>query len=87
MTLDMGNRLKKMKSYALDQALLARLEAWRQAQTVAPPATAIIEAGLRMFLDAHEGRFVGDVFVRSDPRERELKTLAQELAKKSTRKK
>lgn len=54
MTLPMGNRLKKMKSYALPPELLERLEAYRLAQVVPPSATSVLEAALRMFLDAQK---------------------------------
>lgn len=46
----MGNRLKKMKSWALDPDLLEELEAWRMSQAIPPATTQIVEAALRMFL-------------------------------------
>jgi Arc/MetJ-type ribon-helix-helix transcriptional regulator len=47
-------RLKKMVSYALDPALLARLDEWLARQDVAPSKTAVIEAALRAWLDERE---------------------------------
>lgn len=49
----MGNRLKKMKTYALDPDMLDRLEAFRSAQVVPPPATSVLEKALEKFLAEH----------------------------------
>ena len=49
-------RLKKMVSFALDPALLKRLEAWAIKQEFPPTKTAMLEAALREFLDAREKR-------------------------------
>ena len=49
-------RLKKMTSYALDPALLKRLNAWLSKQEFPPTKTAVVEAALREFLDAREKR-------------------------------
>ena len=47
-------RLKKMVSYALDPALLQRLDDWLARQEVAPSKTAVIEAALKAWLDERE---------------------------------
>lgn len=47
-------RLKKMVSYALDPALLQRLDEWMARQEVAPSKTAVIEAALKAWLDDRE---------------------------------
>ncbi len=47
-------RLKKMVSYALDPALLQRLDEWLARQEVAPSKTAVIEAALKAWLDDRE---------------------------------
>lgn len=44
-------RTKKMVSYALDPALLGRLESWIAKQEIPPKKTAVIEEALRQFLD------------------------------------
>ena len=52
--MDSMPRLKKMTSYALDPALLKRMDAWLSKQEFPPTKTAVIEAALREFLDARE---------------------------------
>lgn len=47
-------RLKKMVSFALDPALLKRLDDWLALQEAAPSKTAVIEAALRAWLDERE---------------------------------
>lgn len=49
-------RLKKMVTYALDPALLGRLDTWLAAQDPPPSKTAVIEAALRAWLDVKESR-------------------------------
>jgi hypothetical protein len=49
-------RLKKMVTYALDPALLERLEKWIARQEVKTSKTAVLEAALAAWLDAKEGR-------------------------------
>ena len=52
--MDMVVRNKKMVSYALDPDLLARLDAWLAKQEFPPSKTAVVEAALKMFLDARD---------------------------------
>lgn len=47
-------RTKKMVSFALDPALLARLDGWIERQELSPTKTAVIELALREFLDRRE---------------------------------
>jgi len=47
-------RQKIMRSYALDPALLERLEKWLAQQNPPPSRTGVIEAALREFLNARE---------------------------------
>lgn len=54
--MDTMTRLKKMTSYALDPALLKRLDAWLAKQEFPPTKTAVVEAALREFLDGREKR-------------------------------
>jgi len=49
-------RHKKMVSYALDPAILRRLDEWRARQDPAPSKTAIIESALRDWLDGRESK-------------------------------
>lgn len=49
-------RQKIMRSYALDAALLARLEAWIERQDPPPSRTGVLETALRRFLDEAEKR-------------------------------
>lgn len=52
-------RNKKMVSFALDPALLKGLDEWIARQPVPPSKTAVIEAAIRMFLDADGVRLKG----------------------------
>lgn len=45
-----------MRSYALDTALVARLESWLAKQNPAPSRTAVLETALNDFLDKREKR-------------------------------
>ena len=47
-------RNKKMVSFALDPRLLARLEAWLDAQELPPSKTSVVELALTEFLDKRE---------------------------------
>lgn len=49
-------RNKKPLNMAIDPALLGRLKAWIEKQTVPPSMTAVIEAALRDWLDRQEGK-------------------------------
>lgn len=47
-------RLKKMMTFALDEALMERLWAWRDRQDVPPSKTAVLEVAVREFLERRE---------------------------------
>lgn len=49
-------RIKKMVSFALDPALIKRLNSWIAKQELPPKKTAVIEAALKAYLDSKEKR-------------------------------
>ena len=52
--MDMG-RNKKMVSYALDPAVLTKLEAWIAQQPVPPSKTAVVEKAITEFVERNGG--------------------------------